>query len=150
MRGLFCDACYTIMTSLAKDVKFLVETDKMWKKKDLQGRIMASCMDPTMPTGSMRDACGYVLEDYMPAMEAEIALRWTPSAEEFQEGIIPREFCHKIKVCKEGQQDINEMIARSDRRQKDLDEEKADKEKAKAKKAAKAAAKKSKADEEED
>merc|ERR1719291_528625 len=83
-------------------------------------------------------------------MEAEIALRWTPSAEEFQEGIIPREFCHKIKVCKEGQQDINEMIARSDRRQKDLDEEKADKERAKARKAQKAAAKTSKAEEEDE
>merc|ERR1712217_586053 len=74
-------------------------------------------------------ACGYMMADYHQAIAREITLRWTEDSEEFEEDIVPTEFCAKVGICKEGHKSINEMISQSDRREKDLKWEKEQKEK---------------------
>merc|ERR1719221_1260295 len=130
MKKLQCDACLHVMHELSKDVKYLVESDKMWKPQDLKERIQVSCLDPSMPTGAFKDACSMTMLDYHESMAREIALRWTEDADEFEEDIVPTEFCQKVGICKEGQKTINQMISESDRREKDLAAEKQEKEKA--------------------
>merc|ERR1719499_1387259 len=134
---LSCDACQTVMQQLSKDVKYLVETEKMWKPKDLTERIKVSCGDPALPSGAMRDACGYMMSDYHQAIAREITLRWTEDSDEFEEDIVPAEFCAKVGICKEGHKSIGEMISQSDRKEKDLKWEKEEKEKEQAAKAKK-------------
>merc|ERR1712113_249819 len=119
---------------LSKDVKFLVESDKMWNPKDLAERIKVSCQDPGIASGAMKDACSYMMADFHEAIAREVALRWTEESEEFEEDIVPKEFCEKVGICKEGHKTINEMISTSDRKEKDLKQEKEEKETAKKKK----------------
>mmetsp|Transcript_6468 Transcript_6468/g.13310 ORF Transcript_6468/g.13310 Transcript_6468/m.13310 type:complete len:203 (+) Transcript_6468:53-661(+) len=133
MKMLQCDACRIVMKELSKDVKYLVESDKMWKTQDLEERIKVSCADPGIASGAMKDACGYMVSDYQKAIAKDITLRWTESAEEFEEDIVPVEFCRKVRICKEDHKTINEMITLSDRKEKDLKWEKEDKERSKKK-----------------
>mmetsp|Transcript_26438 Transcript_26438/g.66550 ORF Transcript_26438/g.66550 Transcript_26438/m.66550 type:complete len:981 (-) Transcript_26438:61-3003(-) len=146
MKMLVCDACNAVMGWLAKDVKFLVETGKMWKPKDLRDRIGISCGDPMLPTGAMRDACGYLMADYNEGIARDVALRWTEGSEEFEEDIVPREFCEKLGVCKEGHKTLNHQISFAERKEKDLKWEKEQK----AKDAKRKPKKKSKQDDEEE
>jgi len=113
---------------LSKDVKYLVETEKMWKPKDLQERIKSSCQDPNLPSGAMKDACAYLLEDYHKAIATEVATRWTEDAEEFEDDIVPLEFCEKVGACKSGQKGLNQMMSEGDIKNKLLEEEKKEKE----------------------
>merc|ERR1719174_1502407 len=86
-------------------------------------------MDPGLPNGAIRDACSDMLSTYHEAIARDIALRWTESSEEFEEDIVPLEFCKKIGACREGHKSINEMINSADRKEKDLKWEKEQKEK---------------------
>merc|ERR1712113_75158 len=79
--------------------------------------------------GAMKDACGYMMADYHKAIAREISLRWTEDSEEFEEDIVPLEFCSKVGICKEGHKTINEMISQSDKKEKDLKWEKEEKDK---------------------
>merc|ERR1712183_1253116 len=89
MKMLQCDVCRSVMQELSKDVKFLVESEKMWKPKDLKERIQHSCGDPTIPSGAMKDACGYMLADYHGVIAREIEKRWTEDSDEFEDDIVP-------------------------------------------------------------
>merc|ERR1712146_87488 len=95
-----------------------VEGEKMWKPKDLNGRIQVSCQDPALPSGAMKEACGHLMADFHGPIAKEIALRWTPDSEEFEEDIVPVEFCGKIGVCKDGHKTISQMIGESDGKEK--------------------------------
>eukprot|EP00929_Paragymnodinium_shiwhaense_P120704 TRINITY_DN92729_c0_g1_i1.p1 TRINITY_DN92729_c0_g1~~TRINITY_DN92729_c0_g1_i1.p1 ORF type:complete len:199 (+),score=51.87 TRINITY_DN92729_c0_g1_i1:63-659(+) len=146
MKMLMCDACRQVVQELGKDVKYLVESDKMWKPKDLSERIALSCGDPMLASGAMKEACGFLVSDFQKRMEHEIALRWTEESEKFEEDIVPREVCTDIGACNNGHKTLNEMIGESDRKEKALKWEKEEKEKsaaAKKKAAAKGASKKS-------
>merc|ERR1712217_309089 len=72
MKMLQCDSCRAVMYELSKDVKYLVESDKMWKSKDLGERIQVSCSDPNIAKDSMKDACAYMLADFHEAIAREI------------------------------------------------------------------------------
>merc|ERR1712217_901604 len=137
MKMLQCDSCRAVMHELSKDVKFLVESDKMWKPKDLLDRIRVSCTDPNIAKGAMKDACGVMMTDFHEAMAREITLRWTEDSDEFEEDIVPAEFCEKLGICREGHSTLNEMITRQEKKDKDLKEEKEEKERAMQRKKAK-------------
>merc|ERR1711957_982090 len=99
MKMLQCEACQTITSELAKDVKYLVETEKMWKPKTLRDRIAISCGDPNIAQGAVKDACGFLIGSYSEAIARELALRWNEDSDEFEEDIIPKPFCMKIGAC---------------------------------------------------
>merc|ERR1712137_506075 len=120
MKMLACDACGTIMVRMRDDMKYLFETNQMWKPKDLAERVQISCGDPLLPSGAMRDACGYMMADYHKAIAREVAKYWDEDAEEFEEDIMPIEFCSKLGICKEDHKGINQMLGESDRKEKDL------------------------------
>eukprot|EP00747_Dinoflagellata_sp_TGD_P165289 gnl/TRDRNA2_/TRDRNA2_186370_c0_seq1.p1 gnl/TRDRNA2_/TRDRNA2_186370_c0~~gnl/TRDRNA2_/TRDRNA2_186370_c0_seq1.p1 ORF type:complete len:239 (+),score=75.87 gnl/TRDRNA2_/TRDRNA2_186370_c0_seq1:50-718(+) len=144
MTMLQCDSCRAVLEELAKDVKYLVESEKMWKEKDLEERLKISCQDPSLPTGAMRDACGYMMADYHKQIAKEVALRWNEDSDEFEEDIVPRDFCTKVGVCKQGHKTINQMIGESEKKEKQKKEQEEDKA-ATAKRKAKQGAKKQKA-----
>ncbi|CAK0840288.1 unnamed protein product [Prorocentrum cordatum] len=116
------------MKTLSKDVKYLVETGKMWKAKDLNERIGISCNDPALPTGAMRDACGYMIQAHGKAIAAEVEEHWTEESDKFEEDLVPDEFCKSVGACKEGQQTLSQIMAESSRKDKIEKEAKADKE----------------------
>mmetsp|Transcript_96359 Transcript_96359/g.272534 ORF Transcript_96359/g.272534 Transcript_96359/m.272534 type:complete len:178 (-) Transcript_96359:149-682(-) len=138
MKMLQCDVCTSVMATLSKDVKYLVESESMWESSDLNSRIMVSCSDPALPSGAMQEACGYFVGDYRKIIARDVALRWDEDSEEFEEDIVPREFCLKIGACKEGHKSISEMISQSDRKDKALKEEKEEKDRNAKKKPTKA------------
>merc|ERR550537_453921 len=110
---LQCEACGNVMRDLQEDVKYLLEAEKAWKPEDLQARIQASCGSPLVPTGQGKEACGFFLADYHESIATEITRRWTEDDEYFEEGIVPKEFCEHIGICKEGYKNINQMISES-------------------------------------
>eukprot|EP00428_Durinskia_dybowskii_P037682 CAMPEP_0170261726 /NCGR_PEP_ID=MMETSP0116_2-20130129/30744_1 /TAXON_ID=400756 /ORGANISM="Durinskia baltica, Strain CSIRO CS-38" /LENGTH=163 /DNA_ID=CAMNT_0010512791 /DNA_START=75 /DNA_END=566 /DNA_ORIENTATION=+ len=134
LKNLMCESCHVVMNSFAKDVKYLTETGKMWKQKDLEQRLSISCSDPGLPQGAFAQACAALLEDYGKAIMRDVSARWDEDSEYFEEDIAPKEYCRSIGVCKEGHVSINQMIANSDRKEKDLKEEREAKEREKAKK----------------
>lgn len=127
-KALMCDACYHVMTSLGKDVGFLIETGKMWKSEDLNARIAMSCMDPNLVQGAMQESCSDMIDEYSKVIAKDVALRWDEDAEEFEEDIVPTEFCAKAGICKEGHKSINQMLSDGERKDKLMKEEKAEKE----------------------
>eukprot|EP00415_Alexandrium_ostenfeldii_P004557 UN4557 len=129
MKMLQCEACRAVMTELAKDVKYLVESDKMWRPQVLSERIKISCLDPAIPAGVMKDACGYMMADFHEAIGRDVVLRWREDAEEFEEDIMPKEFCEKVGVCRENQKPMLQSINEGSQRHKDLTEQAAEKEK---------------------
>mmetsp|Transcript_81299 Transcript_81299/g.169940 ORF Transcript_81299/g.169940 Transcript_81299/m.169940 type:complete len:189 (+) Transcript_81299:832-1398(+) len=124
---LHCEACKTISAALSKDVKTLVEAEKMWTQKDLLGRIDISCMDPNLPSGAMQEMCSDFIEKYRQVIAKEVAKRWDENADEFEEGIVPGQFCFALGACQEKHETINEMIQKSNKKEKDLKEEREEK-----------------------
>mmetsp|Transcript_123998 Transcript_123998/g.246908 ORF Transcript_123998/g.246908 Transcript_123998/m.246908 type:complete len:167 (-) Transcript_123998:149-649(-) len=129
MKMMYCEACNTVMGGLAKDVKYLLEAQKMWKAKDLKERIMVSCQDPAVMNGFMKDTCASFLTEYRDPIAKETALRWTEDSDEFDEDIVPKEFCMKLGVCKEGHQSLNQMLHNAQVKEDALKKEKEEKEK---------------------
>eukprot|EP00811_Abedinium_folium_P005307 NODE_14889_length_1079_cov_5.679622.p1 GENE.NODE_14889_length_1079_cov_5.679622~~NODE_14889_length_1079_cov_5.679622.p1 ORF type:complete len:255 (-),score=52.89 NODE_14889_length_1079_cov_5.679622:211-975(-) len=127
MKMLGCDSCRIIAAELSKDVKYLVESDKMWRPKDLNERVEISCLDPSIASGAMRNACSYMLSDYRTVIAREVALRWSEDSDEFEEDIVPAELCEKMGACREGHKMISEMIAASDTKEKALKDARAEK-----------------------
>eukprot|EP00931_Biecheleriopsis_adriatica_P067025 TRINITY_DN41232_c0_g1_i1.p1 TRINITY_DN41232_c0_g1~~TRINITY_DN41232_c0_g1_i1.p1 ORF type:complete len:175 (+),score=46.36 TRINITY_DN41232_c0_g1_i1:31-525(+) len=126
---LVCDACKTVIGRLAKDVKFLTETRKMWPDSVMNERLLLACEDPTHPTGAGVEACNLFIEDHAKLVKQEVAKRWDEDSEEFEEDLVPAEFCReKAHICKEGMKGISQMMTESDIKQKALDEEKKEKE----------------------
>merc|ERR1719231_184639 len=73
--------------------------------------------------GAGKEACGYLMADYHEAIAQEVELRWTEEDEAFEEDIVPKEFCGKIGVCRDGQKTMNEIVSDSDRKEKDIKED---------------------------
>merc|ERR1719384_672781 len=118
MKMLGCESCKTVMAQLSLDVGYLVQSEKMWKPKDLRERIQISCSDPTLPDGAMKEACAAMMAKYHEAIARDITLRWMEDSDEFEEDIEPKSFCQKLGVCKGTEKSINEMMEESDRKQK--------------------------------
>mmetsp|Transcript_41639 Transcript_41639/g.75565 ORF Transcript_41639/g.75565 Transcript_41639/m.75565 type:complete len:169 (-) Transcript_41639:212-718(-) len=133
LKMLLCDSCQHVMQALSKDVKYLVETGKMWKPTDLKERILASCEDPAIPNGAGKEACAHLVTDHSKVIAEEVSLRWREDSEEFEEDIVPKEFCYKVQLCKDGDKNIGEMINRATEKEKALKEEQAEKERKKSK-----------------
>mmetsp|Transcript_52507 Transcript_52507/g.139814 ORF Transcript_52507/g.139814 Transcript_52507/m.139814 type:complete len:187 (-) Transcript_52507:6-566(-) len=127
IRGLMCDVCKTTSISLSKDVKFLLETERVWRPKDLQERIMVSCQDPQVGSGALMDACGYFLLDYHKVLEREVMSRLDEESEDFEVDIVPSKICTAMGVCHDSHVTIDQMMSNSDRKKKDLDEEREEK-----------------------
>jgi len=138
MKMLMCDSCKHVMGVLTKDVKYLIESRKKWHQDVLQERIKVSCMDPGLSQGAMKEACGYMIADYVEVIAKAITKRWTESDEEYEEDIVPIPFCIEVHLCEEGKKTIGEMISFSDKKEKDLEAEREEKKKAKPKKKPKA------------
>lgn len=137
MKMLGCDACQSVMKTLSKDVKYLVEKEMMWETKVLNERLGISCNDPALPTGAMKDACAYLISDYGTAIAKEVAEHWTEDSEKFEEDLVPDEVCKLLGACKEGQQTLGQIMAESQKKEKAQKEAKEDQQKEKAKKDAK-------------
>mmetsp|Transcript_131676 Transcript_131676/g.380871 ORF Transcript_131676/g.380871 Transcript_131676/m.380871 type:complete len:183 (-) Transcript_131676:120-668(-) len=125
---LMCDACFTVMETMAKDVKFLNEAGKMWKPDDLKARIGMSCMDPSLLQGAMQETCADMIDQHSKEIAKEVALRWNENSEEFEEDIVPAEFCAKVGVCQDGHKSINQMMSEGTLKDKLMKEEKEEKE----------------------
>eukprot|EP00971_Amphidinium_carterae_P083587 1654608-Amphidinium_carterae.2 len=52
-------------------------------------------------------------------------------SEEFEEDIVPKEFCHKVRLCRDGDKNIGEMIHNANEKEKALKEEKEEKDRKK-------------------
>lgn len=133
MKVLKCEACHSVMKELSLDVKFLVESNKMWKQDVLRERISVSCGDPGIANGALKDACGYMMADYHKGIATEVSSRWDEDSDEFEEDIVPKEFCLKVGICKENHKSLTQMISTSDQKQKDMKEEQEEKERLKGK-----------------
>eukprot|EP00930_Biecheleria_cincta_P095721 TRINITY_DN87658_c0_g1_i1.p1 TRINITY_DN87658_c0_g1~~TRINITY_DN87658_c0_g1_i1.p1 ORF type:complete len:172 (-),score=40.18 TRINITY_DN87658_c0_g1_i1:14-529(-) len=132
---LVCDACKIVMGRLVKDVKYLVETRKMWTSDQLNSRLALACEDPQHPTGTGVDACNAFIHHNANLVKAEVSSRWDEDSEEFEEDIVPKEFCRdKAFICKDGKMGLNEMMNFEQKKEADLKAEREEKEKRNTKK----------------